>query len=55
MKRVLRKVLVALTATGLIWWVLSFIEIISKNNYPNPQYNPVNLFLLFAKCIECIG
>ena len=55
MKRVLKKVPVALMSATSIWMILSFIEIISKNNYPNPQYNLANFIQLFVKFIECIG
>ncbi len=54
MKRVLKKVPVALMYAVGIWLVLSFIEIISKNIYPNPTYCPVNLFELGMKYIKPI-
>lgn len=54
MKKVLKKVLVAPIYAVGIWMVLSFIEIISKNSYPNPQYCPMNLFELGIKYIKPI-
>ena len=30
----------------ILWAGISWIEVISKNLEPNPQYSPVNLFTL---------
>lgn len=54
MKRVLKKVPVALIYAVGIWLVLSFIEIISKNGSANPQYCPMNLFEIGMKYIKPI-
>lgn len=54
MKKVLKKVLLALVYVVCIWLILSFAEVVSKNSYPNPQYCPMNLFELGIKYIKPI-
>lgn len=54
MKKILMKVPYALICAAWLWIGLSFIEIISQNSHPNPQYSPFNIFELGLKYIKPI-
>lgn len=34
------------SALLLLWFVLSWVEVITKNIAPNPNYSPINMFTL---------
>ncbi len=54
MKKILKKVPVALICAVYAWLIFSFVEVNIKNSNPNPQYCPMNLFVLADKYIEPI-
>lgn len=45
MKKFLEKAICIIVAIVLLWTVVSYIEIISKNTEPNPTYSKTNLIV----------
>ena len=46
MKRIISTLLLALSITLIIWFGCSYIEVISKNLEPNPEYSKYNFFVV---------
>lgn len=47
--KVISKVICGLCAAFLLWGVLSWGEVVSKNLNPNPQYCEWNMFVLLTE------
>lgn len=45
----IRNLLIFLAVAFLIWFGISYLEIVAKNINGNPQYSFLNLFILLTK------
>lgn len=48
MKKILSNILTIISVIFILWFALSYIEIISKNLSKNPQYSFWNIFELLV-------
>ena len=47
--KVIEAIILIVSILLILWAGISWIEVISKNLEPNPQYSPINLFALLIK------
>lgn len=50
--KVLRSLAYIITGLMFAWFVASYIEVVRQNCYFNPEYNPLNLFVLIGEWIR---
>lgn len=48
-KKAIWTVTITISILVIVWFGMSYIEVISKNNNENPQYNKYNVFELIVE------
>lgn len=54
MKKIMSLVVDTIIIGMLVWGAMSYMEIISKNVRPNPEYSNYNLFIKMTKTVDKI-